>query len=193
MSVEITRTRFLKRAAGGALGAAAAGAALPAAARAASLDASFTAPYPPNPVINYPSTWFVYTALFPGVVIPYDVVVCNRVLGPLPDVNGGPDLRAVPTDATVLMLFIYEPVPTTSVTAPDISQAISLTGGSSMKFSDLGGGQINYWGFRQFLGWYVATSSGDLYSVEARVYVGPEAGTEWAQVQPIVDSIYILL
>jgi len=53
-------------------------------------------------VIGYPSSWFVYTALMPGVVMPYDVVVCNRQLGPLQDIDGGPDLSTVPSDATML-------------------------------------------------------------------------------------------
>jgi hypothetical protein len=41
----------------------------------------------------------------------------------------------------------------------------------------------------QFLSWYTATLNNMLYSVEARVYVGPDASTEWGQIQQIVDSI----
>jgi|SRR5215467_2241358 len=192
MNTTITRKRFLKRAAAAA-GAAAAGAALPASARADTTlapDASFTAPYPPHLMIRHPSSWFVYTALIPHVLMPYDVVVCNRRLGPLPAIDGFPDLRAVPSDATMLLLYIRDPVHVRSVTAPNISEAISLNG-SMMRFSDLGGGQRNWQGFRNFLGWYVVTSGDILYSMSVNVYVGPHAGSEWKQVQPIVDSIHV--
>lgn len=189
MTKALTRRGFLRRAGGGAAGAAAAGVALPATARAVTtLDASFTAPYPPHPVIRHPSSWFVYTALIPHVIIPYDVVVCNRKLGPLPDIQGYPDLRAVPSKATMLLLYFQEPVPIASVTAPNISEAIHLHG-RTMRFSDLGGGQRNWQGFRNFIGWYIATSGDTLYSIGVNVYVGPDAGPEWAEVQPIVDSI----
>lgn len=154
------------------------------------LDASFTAPYPPHPVIRYPSSWFVHTALIPGVVIPYDVVVCNRELGPLPDIQGYPDLRAVPNDATMLLLYIQEPVPIASVTAPNIAEAVRLNG-RTMQFNDLGGGQRQWHGFRNFMGWYIATSGDTLYSMGINVYVGPNAGNEWAEVQPIVASIQL--
>jgi hypothetical protein len=193
MTLTITRKGFLKRAGGGAAAAAVTSGALSATARATKpLDASFTAPYEPNPVIAYPSSWLVYTALLPHVVIPYDVIVCNQQLGPLPDLQGFPDLRAVPADATMLLLFIQEPIPvaTASASFPDLSDAINLNG-TTMHFSDLGGGAITYAGFRNFMGWYIATSGGSLYSIGVNVYVGPSAGAEWAEVQPIVDSINV--
>jgi hypothetical protein len=59
----------------------------------------------------------------------------------------------------------------------------------AMRFSDLGGGQRNWHSFRAFTGWYVATSGDLVYSIEADVYVGPDAGAEWQGVQPIVSSI----
>lgn len=191
MATTITRKGFLKRAARGVAGAAAASGALPPTARAATtLDSSFTAPYPPHPVIGHPNSWFVYTALIPRVVLPYDVVLCNRELGPLPDIQGFPDLRAVPSNATMLLLYIQEPVPVASVTAPDISSAIRLNG-RTMHFADLGGGQVNWQGFRNFIGWYVATSGDTLFSIGVNVYVGPNAGPEWSEAQPIVESIHL--
>jgi hypothetical protein len=190
MSPAITRKGFLRGAASGAMGAAAAGAAVAASARAAeTLDASFTSPYAPHPVIRHPSSWFTYSGLMPGVAMPYQVAVCNRQLAPLRDVDGGPDLSTVPDDATMLMLCLYDPVPREAVTAPDISQAVPING-TTMHFSDLGGGEINYYGFRQFLGWHILISGDTLYSIETRVYVGPNASSEWTQVQPIVDSVH---
>lgn len=191
MTRTTTRRRFLKRAAVGAGAAAAASTALPASARAATLDASFTSPYPPHPVIGHRSSWFVYTALIRHVIMPYDVVVCNRQLGPLPAIDGAPDLRAVPSDATMLLLFLRDPVHVNAVTAPDISDAIQLSKGKTMRFSDLGGGQRNWQGFRNFIGWYIATLGDTLYSMGVNVYVGPDAGNEWSEVQPIVDSIHL--
>jgi hypothetical protein len=188
----ITRKGFLKRAAGTAAGAAAV-VTLPASARAdttLALDATFTAPYQPHPVIRHPSSWFVYTALIRHVLMPHDVVVCNRQLGPLEPIGGFPDMRAVPSDATMLLLYIRDPVHVKSVTAP-ISEAISLNG-STMHFSHLGGGQRDRQGFRNFTGWYIVTSGGILHSIGVNVYIGPNAGSEWKQVQPIVDSIHVL-
>ncbi len=192
MTTTIPRRGFLKRA-GSAVGvAAAASAALPASARAATdLDASFTAPYPPNPVIAYPSSWFVYTALIPNVTMPYDVVLCDRQLGPLPDIQGYPNLAVVPTDATMVLLFIRDPVPLAAVTSPDIAEAVSLDNGRTMRFSDLGDGGINWQGFRNFIGWYTVTSGDILYSMGLNVYVGPNAGSEWSDSQLIVDSIHL--
>lgn len=190
MGPEITRKRLLKRFAGGAALATAADAALPSASRATVLDQSFVARYPPNPALSYPSSWFLYTALLPHVIEPYDVIVCNRALGPLDDVDGGPDLRGVPDDATSLMLFLYDPVPLDYVKAP-IGQAVELSSDRGMQFQDLGSGAVNFYGFRQFLGWHIVISANTLYSIETRVYVGPNAGTEWADVQSIVDSVRV--
>lgn len=188
--MRITRKDLLRRAAGGAAGAAAATAALPASARGGTtLDASFACPYVPHPVISHPSSWFVYTALIPGVVMPYDVVVSNRKLRPLPNVGATPDLRAAPSDLTMLLLFLRDPMPVASFEAPNISEATALNG-RTMRFADLGGGQIDWQGFRQFLGWYIATSGDTLYSMAAKVYVGPDApANDWQTVQSIVDSI----
>ncbi len=193
MTPAITRKGFLKRAGSGAVAAAATSGALSASARAtAALDASFATPYEPNPIIAHPSSWFVYTALLPHVVTPYDVVVCNQELGPLPDLQGFPDLRALPPDATMLLLFIQEPIAVAAApqSFPDFADAIQLNG-TTMHFSDLGGGDITYAGFRNFIGWYVATSGNSLYSIGVNVYVGPNAGPEWADVQSIVNSIHL--
>jgi hypothetical protein len=148
---------------------------------------SFTTPYAPHPVISYPRSWHVYTALIPGVVMPYDVVVCNRKLHSLPDIEGYPDLRAVPRDATILLLYIRDPVP---IASANLSGKPIRLNGRTMRFSDLSGAQHN-WGFRNFTGWYIATSGDMLYSMGVNVYVGPDAGSEWRQVRPIVDSIHL--
>jgi hypothetical protein len=194
MTKTITRKRFLARTVGGAAGAASVAGVLPSTVRAATtLDGSFTAPYPPNPVVAYPTTsWSIYTALIPSVVLPYDVIACNRTLGPLPDIQGFPDLSAVPSDATMLLLYLQEPVPVADVPTsfPQVSEASELTG-SNVQFTDLGGGQTNWQGFRNFVGWYVATLGQELYSIGVNVYVGPNAGAEWSEVQPIVDSIHL--
>jgi hypothetical protein len=149
---------------------------------------SFRAPYAPHPVISYPRSWFVYTALIPGVVMPYDVVVCNRKLHSLPDIQGYPDLRAVPRDATLLLLYIRDPVP---ISSANLSGKPIRLNGTTMRFSDLSGGQRNWQGFRNFIGVYIATSGDMLYSIGVNVYVGPDAGSGWKQVQPIVDSIHL--
>jgi hypothetical protein len=60
-----------------------------------------------------------------------------------------------------------------------------------MSFGDLGGGQRNWQSFRNFIGWYVATSGDTLNSIGVNVYVGPNAGSEWADVQAIVGSIHL--
>jgi hypothetical protein len=177
----LTRKGFLKRAAGGAV---VGSAALAPGARAQTvLDASFTSPYAPNPTLNYPSSWNVYTALIPGVTIPYDVVLCNRSLSPLGDVDGGPDLSDVPADATMLVVF-HRPLEA----GFDVSRSIPLNG-TNMQFGAMGGGNVNWWGFRQFLGWWTATVQGALYSLVVLVYVGPEAGSDWTEVQDIVNSV----
>jgi hypothetical protein len=148
---------------------------------------SFTAPYAPHPVISYPRSWHVYTALIPGVVMPYDVVVCNRKLHSLPDIEGYPDLRAVPRDATMLLLYIRDPV---SIASANLSGKPIRLNGRTMRFSDLSGGQRNR-GFRNLIGSYIVTSGPMLYSMGVNVYVGPDAGSEWKQVRPIVDSIHL--
>ena len=79
----LKRRSLFKLGAVGAGAAAAVGATPPGRARAAVLDASFTSPYPPHLTFSYPSSWFVHTALIPGVVMPYDVIVCNRHLDDL--------------------------------------------------------------------------------------------------------------
>jgi hypothetical protein len=128
----------------------------------------------------------VYTALIPAVVVPYDVVVCNRELGPLPDFDGGPDLRAVPNDATMLLVF-HRPLPV----GADVSQQLPLNG-ATMQFAGLGGGNMNWAGFRQFTGaWWATAADGSLHSLLLWLYVGQNAGPEWAEVQPIVQSIHI--
>ncbi len=93
----------------------------------------------------------------------------------------------------MLLLFIQEPiaVAAASQSFPDFSDAIQLNG-RTMNFSDLGGGNITYAGFRNFIGWYVAASGDSLYSIGVNVYVGPRAGAEWADVQSIVNSIHLL-
>ena len=183
----LKRRSLLKLGAIGAGAATAAGAAPPGPARAAVLDASFTCPYPPHLTFGYPSSWFMHTALIPGVVMPYDVIVCNRQLSPLPDIAGAPDLRAVLGDATMLVLLFWDPVPAANANLS--GGPVRLQKGMAMRFSDLGGGQRNWHGFRAITGWYVATSGDLLYSIEADVYVGPDAGAEWKHVQPIVSSI----
>jgi hypothetical protein len=60
-----------------------------------------------------------------------------------------------------------------------------------MRFSDLGRGQPNWLNVRVFTGWYVVTSGDTLCSIGVDVYVGPNAGSEWSAVQPIVDSIHL--
>jgi hypothetical protein len=149
---------------------------------------SFTAPYAPHPVISYPRSWYVYTGLIPGVVMPYDVVVCNRKLHSLPDIEGYPDLRAVPRDATMLLLYIRDPVP---IASANLSGKPIRLNGRTMRFSDLSGGQHNWQGFRNFIGVYKATFGDLLYSIGVNVYVGPHAGSAWKQVQAIVDSIHL--
>ena len=183
----LKRRSLLKLGAIGAGAATAAGAAPPGRAGAAVLDTSITSPYPPYLTFSYPSSWFMHTALIPGVVMPYDVIVCNRHLSPLPDIAGAPDLRAVPGDATMLVLLFWEPVPAAKANLS--GGPVRLQKGMAMRFSDLGGGQRNWHNFRAFTGWYVATSGDLLYSIEADVYVGPDAGAEWKDVQSIVSSI----
>jgi hypothetical protein len=184
-----TRKTFLSRTAGGAFGAATIGGLARserAQAAATSLDASYTSPYAPQPAFAYPSSWYVYTALIPGVINPFDVVVCNQKLGPLPDLDGMPDMRAVPSDATMLLIY-HEQLPP----GYDVSRAIPLNG--NMNFTDLGGGFIDSapGGFRRFCGWWAATVGGNVYGLQVFVLVGPSAGAEWAQVQPIVDGIHL--
>ena len=186
MTISTTRKTFLKRAAGGAVGAALAGDLVEAnaAQAAAGLDASFTSPYPPHPQIAYPSSWNVYTALVPGVVAPmYNVVICNRQLKPLPDIDGVPDPRAIPSDATMLLLYQNQ-IPADS----DVSLAKQLNG-TTMNFSDLSGGSADFAGYRHFSGWWVATVDGNLQNFQVWVFVGPNAGAEWTTVQAIIDSI----
>ncbi|MBV9424540.1 MAG: hypothetical protein JOZ98_16630, partial [Solirubrobacterales bacterium] len=159
-------------------------------ARAASpLDASFTSPYPPHPALRHPSSWFVYTALIPGVIMPYDTIVSNRHLGPLPNIEGNPDLRALPSDTTMLLIYHWDPVPV--ATANLSASPIQLSAGATALFSQFGGGTVNWFGFRQFLGNYIAVQGDTLYSLDIRVYVGPDSGPEWSDVQPVVDSMQV--
>lgn len=151
---------------------------------APALDLSLAVPYPPHPRIDYPNSWSVYTALIPRVIMPYDVVISNQPLAPLRDINGGPDLTAAPGDATIFMMFIYDPVPIASAYLEGLTKLVDR-----MRFKDLGGGERNWMGFRQFLGGYYVTEGDSVYSMGVRVYVGDNAGPEWTQVQPIVDSV----
>jgi hypothetical protein len=182
-----TRRTFLKKAAtGGALGAASVGGLTRSGTAQASaiLDASFNSPYAPYPIIAYPSSWHVYTALIPGVIEPFDVVLSNRQLGALPDIDGLPDMRAVPSDATMLVLF-SEQLPVDY----DVSRAIPFR--ETMRFNDLGGGVVDHTpgGARRFQGWWSARVSGNVYGFNLFVFVGRSAGSEWRDVQAIVDSI----
>lgn len=184
-----TRQQFLKKAVGGAVGVATAGGlsgSARASGRSAELDATFISPYLPNPVFSYPSEWFVYTALLPGVIEPYDVVFSNRQLGPLPDLDGVPDLGAAPSDATTLVVF-SEQLPDDY----DVSRAIPFV--ATMRFNDLGGGYTDRspGNVRRFQGWWAARVNGSLYGFNVFVFVGPNAGSEWAEVQGIVDSIHL--
>jgi hypothetical protein len=88
------------------------------------------------------------------------------------------------------MLCLYDAVPVAQVIAPDLALAVPLTG-RTMQFSDLGSGEVNYYGFRQFLGWYTHTVGGLLFSIETRVYVGAAADSTWAEVKPIVNSVHL--
>ena len=182
-----TRSTFLKRFAGGTVGAAAVAGGIASSGGAdIPLDASFRSPYAPYPTFAYPSSWHVYTALIPGVIEPFDVVFSNRALGPLPDIDGMPDMSAVPSDATVLLLYSQQlPV--------DYNVARALPLGATMRFNDLGGGFVDRspGGFRRFQAWYAAPTKGGLFGLNVYVFVGPRAGREWAQVQAIVNSIHL--
>lgn len=188
LSTTISRRGFLKGAGSGTLGAAAAGGLLgaPSAQAAVSLDANYSSPYPPYATIAHPSSWNVYTGLT-RVVIPAGVFVCNRQLQPMPDIHGLPDLGYVPSDSTLLCLYQQE-LPA----GFDTSLAMPLNG-SMMSFSDLGGGTLDQprVGFRQFAATWVATVDGNAYNLQVFVYIAPDAGAEWAEVQPIVDSIQL--
>jgi hypothetical protein len=182
-----TREAFLRKVAGGTMVATAAtGLVRSRTAGASVLDGSFTSPYPPYPTFQYPSSWYVYTALIPGVIEPFDVVFSNRRLGPLPDIDGLPDMGAAPSDATVLVVFSEE-LPYDY----DISRAIPLNG--SMRFNDLGGGMIDKTpgGARRFQGWWAARTNSKLFGFNVFVFVGRSAGPEWADVRGIVDSIQL--
>lgn len=103
------------------------------------------------------------------------------------DVEGHLDLAKVPTDATLLSLF-HEWLPPET----DVSWAPSLNG-RTMRFTDLGGGaRSDPAGFRQFTNWWPASWNGELYGLLVYLWVGPDAGSEWQEVQPIVDSIRLL-
>lgn len=189
MPTKVTRKSFFTKAASGAAAVTAAKAAQPPAAGAAvALDAAFSAPYPPHPVLHYPRSWFPHIALIPKVVMPYDVVISNRKLGPLRDINGGPDMRDVPGDATALMLFIFDPIPAADANTAGFTPLAPTT---TMRFSDLGGGERLWNGFRHFIAPYAVTVGGQLYSITARLYVGPDAGAEWATAQSIIDNVAI--
>lgn len=186
MRATITRKRFLRRAAGGVIGAGAAGAlAQPASAGApVTLDASYDSPYPPHPRIEHPSSWYAFTGLT-EVTIPSGVYVCNRQLAPMKDVEGHPDIGKLPTDVTLLCLF-HEWLPPET----DVAGAPSLNG-RTMRFADLGGGITQPYGFRRLTNWWPASWNGELYGLLVYLWVGPGAGSEWQEAQPIVDSIHL--
>lgn len=184
MRATITRKGLLRRAVGGAIAAGAAGGlAQPASAAAVTLDARYDSPYPPYPRIDHPSSWYAFTGLT-EVTIPAGVYVCNRQLAPMKDVEGHPDLGKLPTDVTLLCVF-HEWLPPDT----DVSGAPSLNA-RTMRFTDLGGGgPTEPHAFRQFTNWWPASWNGELYGLLVYLWVGPDAGSEWQEAQPIVDSI----
>jgi hypothetical protein len=179
-----TRKAFLKKMTVGAVGVSVAGGVAADAASAVDLDATFVSPYPPYPVIRHPSEWYVYTAHIPRVIEPFDVIVSNRELQPLPAVDGWPDMRAAPADATTLVLFSEE-LPA----GFDISPAFPA--GNGVRFGDLNDGGVEraLGGVRRFHRWYAAQIGGKLYGFNLLVFVGRAAGPDWVTVKAIAESI----
>jgi len=181
-----TRATFLKKATAGAVGVTVAGGLAADAGSTVALDATFVSPYPPHPVIRHPSSWYVYTAHIPGVLEPFDVVVSNRQLQPLPDVDGWPDMRAAPSDATTLVLFSEE-LPGDF----DISPALPIANG--VRFGDLhdGGVERALGGVRRYHRWYVVRVGEKLYGFNLLIFVGRDAGANWGNVKGIAESIHL--
>jgi hypothetical protein len=179
-----TRRSFLKKATVGAVGAGVAGGIAADAGTAMALDASFQSPYPPNPVLAYPTSWHVYTAHIPRVIEPFDVIVSDHALPPLPDVDGWPDMRAAPADATTLVLFSEE-LPADF----DVSPALPLARG--VRFADLhnGGVEPALGGVQRYHRWYAAQVNGKLYGFNLLVFVGRAAGPALGTVKAIAESI----
>jgi hypothetical protein len=181
-----TRGRFLKKMTAGAVGVAVAGGVAADAGPALALDAAFVSPYPPNPVIRYPSSWFVYTAHIPGVLEPFDVIVSDRQLQPLPDVDGWPDMRAAPTDATTLVLFSEE-LPGDF----DVSPALPVASGVRFGHLNDGGVEAALGGVRRYHRWYAARVGEKLYGLNLLIFVGRDAGPSWGNVRGIAESIHL--
>ena len=179
-----TRRSFLQKVTAGAVGVGVAGGVAADAGSAVDLDATFVSPYPPHPVIRHPSTWYVYTAHIPRVLEPFDVVVSNRELQPLPAVDGWPDMRAAPADATTLVLFSEE-LPS----GFDVSPALPAANG--VRFGDFNDGGIEraLGSVRRYHRWYAAQVGGKLYGFNLLVFVGRAAGADWATVKPIAEGI----
>lgn len=183
--METRRTFLTKLSAGvGLVGVGAAGGVVAEAGPTVALDETFVSPYAPHPVIRHPSSWHVYTAHIPEVIEPFDVVVSSHALEPLPAVDGWPDMRGAPSDATVLILFSEE-LPA----GFDVSPALPIARG--VDFGDLhdGGAEPALGGARKYHRWYTASVDGKLYGFNLLIFVGRDAGPEWNSVKGIAASI----
>ena len=179
-----TRRSFLTKTTAAAVGVSVAGGVAADASSAVDLDATFVSPYPPHPVIRHPSDWYVYTAHIPRVIEPFDVIVSYRQLQPLPAVDGWPDMRAAPADATTLVLFSEE-LPASF----DISPAFPAANG--VRFGDLNDGGVEraLGSARRYHRWYAAPVGGTLYGFNLLIFVGRAAGPDWVTVKAIAESI----
>src|SRR6201999_4139990 len=105
---------------------------------------------------------------------------------PITGVSGLPDVRLIPSTATLLGVF-HQWFPS----AAELPGLLSLNEGQTMQFSDLVGGTsiAGQAGFRNFSNAYMVLWQGQIYGLQVMLWVGPGAGSEWQAGPQMVNTI----
>lgn len=144
------------------------------------LDRSHTTSYEPRLTLDYPNTWHVYEGLIMDVVEPRHVVVSNRPLDPLGDVDGLPDMTEAPSDAAVLVIYSEYLLPNRDTSAAhrlsDGVQFGSLAEGLHDDTPGVG---------RRFFAWFADGSASHTFYL----FRGDEEPSDWATMEDVVSSV----
>ena len=179
--MQLTRKALLRSAGGLAAGGVVAGAGtqLATGGTDVALDRHWVTPFQPALSVSYPSSWHAYSGLMTEILDPH-LIVSSRPLLPLSEVDGLPDMREVPSDATLLVVTVQTLEP-----GADTSTAFPFA--ATMHFAHLGSGESDDTPgvARRYSTWYVSGS----HCFSVYLLVGSDAGPGWQAVEGVVDSI----